>query len=172
MNPLRIRPLTDAERETLQEGLRSAERFTVRRCQIVLASARGQTTTQIADTLGVSTQAVRNGLRAFAREGLSCLRMRSRRPNSAAKVLHAERCEQLRAVVHESPRAFGKAHSVWTLELVAEVLFERGITPWRVSDETVRQAILRLGQSWKRAKRWITSPDPGYGRKKSVGIPS
>ena len=36
----------------------------------------------------------------------------------------------------------------------------------RVSDETIRQTLLRLGVKWKRAKHWITSPDPGYERKK------
>jgi hypothetical protein len=25
---------------------------------------------------------------------------------------------------------------------------------------------LRLGVGWKRAKRWLTSPDPDYARKK------
>ena len=44
--------------------------------------------------------------------------------------------------------------------------FAEGITAERVSDETIRQAILRLGVRWKRAKQWITSPDPEYARKK------
>ena len=37
----------------------------------------------------------------------------------------------------------------------------------RADDE--RQAVQRLGSGWKRAKRWITSPDPAYARKKKVG---
>ena len=39
---LTIRPLTDAERAALEAGLRSHEAFTVRRCQILLASAEAQ----------------------------------------------------------------------------------------------------------------------------------
>jgi hypothetical protein len=74
--------------------------------------------------------------------------------------------EQLRALLHQSPRTFGKPTSVWTPDLVAEVSFAEGITAERVSDETIRQAILRLGVRWKRAKQWITSPDPEYARKK------
>jgi hypothetical protein len=68
--------------------------------------------------------------------------------------------------VHQSPRTFGKPTSVWTLELAAEVSVAEGLTAERVSDETIRQAIRRLGIGWKRAKRWITSPDPAYARKK------
>ena len=41
-----------------------------------------------------------------------------------------------------------------------------GITARLVSDETIRQALKRLGVGWKRAKTWITSPDPAYLRKK------
>jgi hypothetical protein len=35
-----------------------------------------------------------------------------------------------------------------------------------LSAETIRQALLRLG--WKRAKRWLTSPDPDYARQKAA----
>ena len=41
-----------------------------------------------------------------------------------------------------------------------------GLTPTVVSGEAVRKTLLRLGIGWKRAKQWITSPDPEYLRKK------
>jgi transposase len=69
--------------------------------------------------------------------------------------------------LHQSPRQFGKASSLWTLALAAEVSFEQGLTPERVSREAVRTALQRLGVGWKRAKHWITSPDPAYVQKKS-----
>jgi hypothetical protein len=56
------------------------------------------------------------------------------------------------------------------LELAAEVSFAQGLTRERVSDETIRATLERLGVRWKRAKAWITSPDPEYARKKSSGI--
>jgi hypothetical protein len=55
---------------------------------------------------------------------------------------------------------------VWILELAAEVSVAQGIVPVRVNGETIRQTLRRLGISWKRAKHWITSPDPAYARKK------
>jgi hypothetical protein len=36
-----------------------------------------------------------------------------------------------------------------------------------LSPETIRQALLRLEVGWKRAKRWLTSPDPEHARKKA-----
>jgi hypothetical protein len=38
--PLFVRPLTDAERQALEAGLHSSDAFVLRRCQILLASAR------------------------------------------------------------------------------------------------------------------------------------
>ena len=70
-------------------------------------------------------------------------------------------------MLHRRPRTFGKPTSVWTLELVAEVAHAEGITPRLVSDETIRNALAHLDVRWKRAKHWITSPDPAYARKKS-----
>ena len=71
MKPLFVRELSGPERHALQTGLRSSDGFTVRRCHILLASARGDTTTVIAQAVGCSPQAVRNVLRAFERRGLA-----------------------------------------------------------------------------------------------------
>ncbi len=71
-----------------------------------------------------------------------------------------ERAERLRALLHQSPRTFGQPTSVWTLDRAAQVSFAQGLLPERVSGETIRLALKRLGVGWKRAKRWITSPDP------------
>ena len=167
MKPLFVRELSDPERHALQAGLRSSDGFTVRRCHIVLASARGNTTTVIAQAVGCSPQAVRNVLRAFETRGLAVVAMQSRRPHTAAKVFDTERSERLKALLHQSPRQSGKARSTWTLALAAAVCAEHGITAERVSLETIRDALKRLGVGWRRAKTWITSPDPQYALKKT-----
>jgi transposase len=167
MKPLLVRELSDPERQTLQVGLRSSDGFTVRRCHILLASARGDTAPMIAQAVGCSPQAVRNVLRAFESRGLAGVALQSRRPHTAAKLFDAERSQQLKALLHQSPRQFGKARSTWTLALAAAVCAEHGITAERVSYETIRDALKRLGVGWRRAKMWITSPDPQYALKKT-----
>jgi transposase len=167
MKPLFVRELSGPERHALQAGLRSSDGFTVRRCHLLLASARGTTTTVIAKAVGCSPQAVRNVVRAFETRGLAVLAMQSRRPHAAAKVFDAERSERLKALLHQSPRHFSKARSTWTLALAAEVCVEQGVTAERVSIETIRDALKRLGVRWRRAKTWITSPDPQYALKKT-----
>jgi transposase len=165
--PLFVRPVSPDERAALEAGLRSAAGFTVRRCQMLLASAEGQHTTTIARTLRCNDQTVRNAIHTFHQYGLAALQPKSSRPHTTQATFDAPRREQLRALLHQSPRTFGKATSVWTLALAAEVSCAQGITPRQVSGETIRTALAALGVRWKRAKHWITSPDPEYARKKN-----
>lgn len=165
-DPMDVRALSPAEQEQIEAGLRSSEALTLRRSQILLASSRGQRPKMIANNLGCATQTVRNAIHAFEQEGLACLTRESCRPKTVQAELTQAKCEALRATLHQSPRTFGKPTSLWTLELAAEVCFERGLTNKQVSIETIRQALKRLGVGWKRAKHWITSPDPEYLRKK------
>jgi hypothetical protein len=165
--PLFVRPLTADERASLETGLRSASAFTVRRCQILLASAERQPTPTIARSLHCTDQTVRNAIHAFHQRGLTVLQPLSSRPHTTSPIFDAGACEALRALLHQSPRTFGKPTSRWTLALAAEVSFAQGLTPRLVSDETIRMALRRLRVSWKRAKHWITSPDPAYARKKN-----
>jgi transposase len=161
-----VSPLTAAQRQRLQQGLRSADAFTVRRCQILLASAEGRSPPQIARQLGCTTPTVRSAIRAFAQQGLACLHEKSSRPHSARAFLDEAHTEPLKDLLHYSPRTFGQATSLWTLDLVAEVCLHKGWTPRQLTREAIRVALKRLGIRWRRAKHWITSPDPAYARKK------
>lgn len=167
--PLFVRALTDAEREALHVGLRSREAFTLRRAQILLASADGQRPSRIAAHVGCAVGTVHNTLHAFEREGSDCLGEKKRGPKNARPILDEAHADPLRGLLHQSPRRFGKARSTWTLDLLADVAFAQGLTPRRLSHEAIRQAVRRLGHGWKRAKTWITSPDPAYARKKKRG---
>jgi transposase len=166
--PIFVRELRGAERAQLEASLRSRSAFTVRRAQIVLSSASGQPPRAIATGLRCAVQTVRNAIRAFNARGLTALTAGSSRPKSAAPVLDRPRLERLRALLHQSPRTFGQAKSTWTLALLAQVAHEQGLSPSVLSPETIRQALLRLEVGWKRAKRWLTSPDPAYPRKKAA----
>ncbi len=167
--PIYVRPLTDAERNTLEAGLRSPDAFTLRRCQILLASADDQNAYQIAANLSCNPQTVRNAIHIFNEEGLrEALRRGSKRPHTIDRSFDEEGALALRQMLHRSPREFGKQSSLWTMEIAALVSFEEGLTKERVSGETVRATLARMGVRWQRAKHWITSPDPLYERKKAA----
>lgn len=165
--PLYVRVLTDDERLVMADSLRSPDASVLRRCQIVLASARGAIAQQIAASLGCSDQWVRTVIHAFNADGLASLESRSRRPHTIRVAFDAAGGEALRDLLHRSPRDFGHPTSIWTLSLVAAEAAAQGITTECVSHETIRQTLLRLGVRWQRAKDWISSPDPAYTQKKS-----
>ena len=166
--PIFVRPLSDAEREALEAGLRSPDAFTLRRCQILLASSRGENAYQIARSLGCNPQTARNAIHAFNEKGLpQALRQGSKRPHTVHRAFQGpQQAEALRELLHHMPREYRKDTTLWTLDLAAEVSFEEGLTEERVTGETLRATLARMGVRWERAKRWIASPDPEYARKK------
>lgn len=131
-----------------------------------MASERGERAPQIARTLGCTAQTVLNVIHTLHQTGLAVLRRHSSRPHTVPTAFDAVSAERLCALLHQSPRTLGKPTSVWTLPLAAAVSFAQGLTEQEVSGETVRATLERLGVKWQRAKRWITSPDPAYVRKK------
>ncbi len=166
--PIFIRPLTEDEQRQIQVGLRSSDAFVLRRCQILLASARGERAPAIARQLGCDDQTVRNVIHGFNGAGLAVLQEGSSRPHQLRTTFSQEGCQRLQDLLHRSPRDFGQDRGLWTLELAAQVSFEQGITACEVSTESVRRALKRLKTNWKRAKHWITSPDPQYLLKKTL----
>jgi transposase len=117
--------------------------------------------------VGCTPQAVRDVIRAFNTRGLDVLRRGAPHPGVVYSAFDSPRAEALRDLLHQSPRLFAKPTSVWTLNLAAAVAYEQGLTARRVSGETIRATLARMGVRWQRAKEWITSPDPEYARKKA-----
>ena len=166
--PIFVRPLSNDERKRLEAGLRSKDAFVLRRSQMLLASSRGDEVPPIAKNLGCGQQTVRDAIHDFNARGTDALAAKSSRPKRTRDAFDEKSADALRGLLHRSPREFGRDTSLWTLSMTAEVAFEEGITERQVSGETVRSTLARLlGVRWQRAKRWITSPDPLYERKKT-----
>jgi hypothetical protein len=127
--PIFVPALTDAQRLRLQRGLRAPDSFTGRRCQILLARARGDSPSTIARSLGCTARTVRNTIHAFGLQGPDCLQEKSSRPPSARPLLDRTHTGALKDLLHHSPRTLGKPTSLGTWSLVAEVGHQRGWTP-------------------------------------------
>src|SRR5215207_8413947 len=78
--PIFVRTLSKEERKALEAGLRSSDAFVLRRCQILLASARGERPPRIAENLRCGSQTVRNAIHDFNEKGLDALIAGSSRP--------------------------------------------------------------------------------------------
>lgn len=164
--PIFVRPFSEEEQRHIQAGLRSKEAFVLRRCQILMASARQERAAAIARQRACDDQTVRNGIKGFKQEGLTVLHQQSSRPHQLHSAIADEDLPRLRALLHRGPRACGNQTSHCSLPLLAQVSFEQGLTRECVSGATMRQAIRRLGLNWKRVKHRINSPDALYQQKK------
>lgn len=103
---------------------------------------------------------MRNAIRACDARGVDALAAGSSRPHAVHAACDAEAAERRRAPRRRSPRDFGHATRLWTPELAAETARAEGLAAMRVSDETARATLARLGVRRRRAKDWITSPGP------------
>ena len=170
MRPIYVGKLTEEQTKALKEGLRSASAFTVRRCQILLKSAKWQHAKQIAQQLHCSDQAVREAIRAYQQEGMACLEEKSHARRDQQAHISKQGCIRLKEIIRLSPRNFGYQTSVWARPLLAEVLHQEGYTSKEVSPSTITAALQRVGIAWRRAKKWVHSPDVHYQHRKKDGI--
>ncbi len=166
--PIFARLFTEEEQQRIETGLRSSDAFVLRRSQILLASARGGRVPSIAFALSCDEQTVRNAIHAFNQKGREALQAGSSRPHHLRTALSGVDADAFKALLHRPPRDFGFKTSLWTLDLVAKECVKQGWASIQVSGETIRQTLKRVGINWKRAKHWITSPDPQYQVKKTL----
>lgn len=164
--------LSDEERTYLCR-LISAGKLSARslaRAHILLkadASPTGPSWTdaRIADAVEVSIRTVEHVRERFTKRGLEASLVP--KPQDRSSRLPKLNGERLKELAHQSPRNFGKKRSTWTLRLFADVCYELGIVDGKVSYETVRRTLSRMGVKWRRAELWMTSPDPHYAQKKA-----
>lgn len=169
MKALYVRELSREEEQVLEKGLQARAAFTVRRCQILLDSAKGMNARQIAEQLHCSDEKVRAVIHAFHTEGVLCLKPKSSRPHSATFSFSAAALARLPEIVAASPRAYGLEHSLWSLTRLAQVCHQEGLTERLLSYETIRDALHRAGIQWKRARKRLQSTDAAYPLKKTAG---
>jgi transposase len=120
---------------------------------------------RIADAVEVSIRTVEHVRERFTKRGLEASLVP--KPQDRAGRGSKLDGERLKELAHQSPRNFGKKRNTWTLRLLADACSELGIVDGKVSYETVRQTLSRMGVKWRRAELWLTSPDPHYAQKKA-----
>jgi transposase len=149
--------------EAAVEGLvRSGTHGERRRAQGILFWQRGQTQAEAAKLLGVEERSMRKWARRFRERGVEGLR-RKRRCYERPK-MSDEREKRLIEVVRQSPESVGMEGNGWNCRMLSRWFADTFSV--RLSDEWIRQTLLRHGLRFRRAKLKLTSPDPEYAKKK------
>ncbi|OTP75366.1 putative transposase [Caballeronia sordidicola] len=130
------------------------------RAQIALMAHRGESTTAIAQALGVSVQTVSHWRTRLVRHGVEGLQEVSR-PGRPRRIGEAQRLELL-ALACEPAEPDGRATP--TLDELVERAIERGVT--KQISRSHLQRILQAGDLRPhRVKQWLHSPDPQFRQK-------
>lgn len=134
-------------RTTRDAGVRS-------RALIVLHTAAGKGTAQIADAVGYDPSAVLKVVHRFRAEGEEGLR--DHREDNGHPKVDDEMRTALATLLIRSPEDNGWARPTWTQELLARQL--RHDTRVRVSESTVGRMLADLGARWGMARPTVACP--------------
>lgn len=152
--------LTAQERKMLLQAYRSGTDSRIsRRAHVVLLRAEGLTWEQIRAVLFCSFDLISQTLKTFANGGVNALleSQAAQRPTAAWLL------KILRWVTTSTPRDFGYFRSRWSCETLAHLLaFECGL---RLSGETIRRGLHRLGFAWRRPRPVVGPVDPEHAEK-------
>jgi transposase len=151
--------LTAAEVEQLKAGLRSPKAFTLRRCQVLLASAQGLPPSQFSATIGCTRATVRNVISDFHGRGVTCVHQERFReealPRGRPRVEEARPgiTAALERLLVNDVAGDPMNEKKWvrvTLTRLSARLKEQG---YRAVEKTVRRLLKQMGFSMKANKR-------------------
>jgi transposase len=128
MAEIRVRiTLTATTEEGLAQALQHAYAVgsyrLMRRVLVLLAVARGEAITQIAQLWGIARQSVYNWMVAFLAEGLESLPYK--RPSGRPPKLTPKQRAELKEVLKAGPQAAGYRSACWTTVLIQQLISKR-----------------------------------------------
>lgn len=151
------------------------------RLKAVKALLNGQTQEQVAETFGVTRQAVGKWWAAYKAGGMNALRRRSRRPRSADEPgdLSGWQCASIvRTIVKKTPDQLNFGFMLWTRDAVAQLIEDR--FKIKLSKWTVGRYLRRWGMSPQKpvkkayqqqpevVRNWLEQEYPRIARKAAL----
>lgn len=165
MKPIFVRRLKPKELGRLKELLRTNNLRLYKRARVIELSSKGLKTTEIAEYVDLHLNKVRKWIRRFNQEGIDSLLPRYS-PGRPLEISPKGRSKIIK-LLKTKPATLGLSLSSWSLRDLAKVIQERKIVE-TISHVHLGRIIKAEGYSYKRSKRWITSPDPEYELKKTL----
>lgn len=152
--------LTAQERKMLLQAYRSgADTRIARRAHVVLLRAEGRTWQDIKESLFCSGDLISRSLKIFADGGVAAIV----EPAARQRPVPAWLLMILYWLTNCTPGDFGYFRSRWSCETLAHLLaWEHHL---RLSAETVRRGLHRLGFVWRRPRPVVGPSDPEYAEK-------
>jgi transposase len=150
---VRVRELDDDEGARLLRIIRrgSGSVVTWRRAQMVLLSAQGMSTGQIAEVAFTSEDRVRDVIHNFNDHGFDSLYPRYKGGRAPTFTLPQRR--EIKKIAKSKPIEHGLPFSTWSLAKLADFLVAEGVVD-DISHEGLRQLLRAENVSFQRIKTW------------------
>lgn len=159
-----VKKINPEEKRKLKKMLKGNNLYLYKRAKAVMLSSEGFTAPKIAHLVDLHFNKIRKWIKRFNLQGTAGLYQKYS-PGRPPKISQEGR-EKIINLLKQKPRDLGLPITSWTLkELAEEVAREKIVS--QISYVRIYQIIKEQGYSFKRAKRWITSPDPDYELKKN-----
>ena len=141
----------------------------MRRGQLISFSAQGMRVQEIAKTLYLHEEYIRQRIRQYNEEGLAALRTRAHpgRPPT----LTPEDESVVVEIAKMPPRAFGEPFNQWSLRKLTDCLVGRAMIP-KVSHVTIGKILDQHKVTYQRTRTWKESKDPEFASKKNASTDS
>ena len=161
---IKIRALSTQEQRTLAHWQRGDDAVRYRHARVLLLASKSWTSEQIAEALGLHIDTVRALIKGFNEGGLDAV---TPKPRSGGRPpTHGSDVGEAAEDLLRQPPSPEEGPATWSLHRLAQALGDRLGYLSGISHETVRRLLQRRGISYRRAKAWLTSPDPAYTRHK------
>ncbi|WP_285705275.1 IS630 family transposase [Microtetraspora sp. NBRC 16547] len=163
---VRVREIDDDEGNRLLRIVRrgTGSVVTWRRAQMVLLSAQGMSTGQIAKVAFTSEDRVRDVIHNFNADGFDSLYPKYK--GGRAPVFTLPQRREIKKIAKSKPAEHGLPFSRWSLTKLADFLVAEGVVE-DISHEGLRELLRAEGVSFQAVKTWKGSRDPDYAAKKA-----
>ncbi len=166
MQPIFARKLFRTEKIELKKLLKSTDARLYKRARAVWLSAiQHLKAPKIAEIVDLHLNKVRKYIGRFNQKGIIGLYQKT--SSGRPPEIEAAQRKKIIRLLKTKPAVLGLSISSWSLRELA-VIAKREQIVNNVSPMHLWRIIKEEGYSYKRSKRWITSPDPEYEVKKTL----
>lgn len=155
--------LEENEIKILKKEARSNNAFRKDRAKIILLSAKGFTSKEIAEKISCGIKKVRITIKTFNTKGLKKSLERKKSKGRPPRFTEEQRAKILQTVLTE-PRNLSLHFTTWSLPRLKKYLIDSGIVK-HICIESIRNILKAESGSYKKSRKRQYSNDPNFSKK-------
>ena len=157
---LRIREMSNDEKDFVKQNLRNSKSFIKDRARIINLSAEGSTVKQTCQKLGFHRPKIEKIIKQFNGNGLKIFKRR-KSPGKPRRITKEERAKILQ-YLNTCPEKLGLHYNNWSHVKLADYAKKQGI---EASPSQVGRIIKQDEIKYKKKKAWLYSNDRNFAKK-------